>query len=72
MTPGHCSACGQPAHQYPVSRRWTHDNGPCEWRSLLAWQPVRRIPLPGGGHEIAPLEVDLPAKFIPDQNGDDR
>lgn len=60
MTPswprtGRCTACLEPAEQYP-SGRWRHLNAPCPWRSGWLQRPGD---LPS-----------LPVKFIPDGDPD--
>jgi hypothetical protein len=66
MLPGHCSACQQPAERHAGSRRWWHVGDICEWRSVSMFNPFETYPVEGGGYEIGPLKVDLPARFIPD------
>jgi hypothetical protein len=66
MLRGHCSACKRPAERHAGTGHWWHLGQVCEWRSVSVFRPVATYPLEGGGYEIGPLEVDLPARFIPD------
>lgn len=69
MLPGRCSACKQPAEQHVGSRRWWHAGEVCEWRNATMFRPVEIHPIKGGGFEVGPLSVDLPARFIPHNGG---